>query len=451
MFNTIKNAFKTPDVRKRVLYTLLLIVIFRLGCYITVPNVDTVALSSLSQNGLVGLINTISGGAFSRLSIFAMSITPYITASIVIQLLAMIIPSLEKLTKEGGEEGRNKVNRYTKILTVVLALIEGLGLFFSYRSIFIGAYATSGFERFLTGFVVVLSFMAGTSFLMWLGDQITNKGIGNGISILIFVGIVSGLPTAIQSISEKLLLNGRFSTANLIITLAILVGALILVSGVVFVQQAERKVPVQYSKKVVGRKMMGAQNTHIPLKLAMAGVMPIIFASSFMTFPAMIIQIFKPEIASQSGFLAGLFKLSIATSTTTLANGVKVPIGYVIANALIYLLLIVGFTFFYTYATFNPAEVSSNIKKNGGFIPGIRAGKPTTQYLSSIISKLTWVGGLFLALIAIIPMFARFGALGDLNLAFGGTSILIVVGVALETVQQLESYLVMRHYKGFLN
>lgn len=451
MFNTIKNAFKTPDVRKRVLYTLLLIVIFRLGCYITVPNVDTVALSSLSQNGLVGLINTISGGAFSRLSIFAMSITPYITASIVIQLLAMIIPSLEKLTKEGGEEGRNKVNRYTKILTVVLALIEGLGLFFSYRTIFIGAYATSGFDRFLTGFVVVLSFMAGTSFLMWLGDQITNKGIGNGISILIFVGIVSGLPTAIQSISEKLLLNGRFSTANLIITLAILIGALILVSGVVFVQQAERKVPVQYSKKVVGRKMMGAQNTHIPLKLAMAGVMPIIFASSFMTFPAMIIQIFKPEIASQSGFLAGLFKLSIATSTTTLANGVKVPIGYVIANALIYLLLIVGFTFFYTYATFNPAEVSSNIKKNGGFIPGIRAGKPTTQYLSSIISKLTWVGGLFLALIAIIPMFARFGALGDLNLAFGGTSILIVVGVALETVQQLESYLVMRHYKGFLN
>ena len=451
MFNTIKNALKTPDVRKRVLYTLLLIVIFRLGCYITVPNVDTVALSSLSQNGLVGLINTISGGAFSRLSIFAMSITPYITASIVIQLLAMIIPSLEKLTKEGGEEGRNKVNRYTKILTVVLALIEGLGLFFSYRSIFIGAYATSGFDRFLTGFVVVLSFMAGTSFLMWLGDQITNKGIGNGISILIFVGIVSGLPTAIQSISEKLLLNGRFSTANLIITLAILIGALILVSGVVFVQQAERKVPVQYSKKVVGRKMMGAQNTHIPLKLAMAGVMPIIFASSFMTFPAMIIQIFKPEIASQSGFLAGLFKLSIATSTTTLANGVKVPIGYVIANALIYLLLIVGFTFFYTYATFNPAEVSSNIKKNGGFIPGIRAGKPTTQYLSSIISKLTWVGGLFLALIAIIPMFARFGALGDLNLAFGGTSILIVVGVALETVQQLESYLVMRHYKGFLN
>lgn len=450
MFNTIMNALKTPDVRKRVLYTLLLIVIFRLGCYISVPNVNTVALSSMNQGGLMGLINTISGGAFERLSIFAMSITPYITASIVIQLLAMIVPSLERLTKEGGEEGRNKVNRYTKILTIFLAFIEGLGLFLSYRPYFIGALAESGFERFLTGAIVVVSFMAGTAFLMWLGDQISNKGIGNGISVLIFVGIISRLPGGIQSVFDKLLLYGNFNTTNLIIALGILLGTIILVSGVVFVQQAERKVPVQYSKKVVGRRMVGAQNTHIPLKLAMAGVMPIIFASSFMTFPAMIIQIFKPEIATQSGFLAGLYKLSIATSTTQLTDTLKVPIGYVIANAAIYILLIIGFTFFYTYATFNPAEVSSNIKKNGGFIPGIRAGKPTTQYLSSIISKLTLVGGFFLALIAILPMFARFGALGSLNLAFGGTSILIVVGVALETVQQLESYLVMRHYKGFL-
>lgn len=451
MFNTIKNAFKTPDVRKRVLYTLLLIVIFRLGCYISVPNVDTVLLSNFNQGGFAGLINTISGGAFENLSIFAMSITPYITASIVIQLLGMIIPSLEKLTKEGGEEGRNKVNRYTKILTIFLAFVEGLGLFFSYKGYFIGASSQVPFERFMAGTIVVLSFMAGTAFLMWLGDQISSKGIGNGISILIFVGIVSRLPRGIQKIFDTLLLNGKFSTTNLIITLAILAAAIILVSGVVFVQQAERRVPVQYSKKVVGRKMVGAQNTHIPLKLAMAGVMPIIFASSFMTFPAMIIQIFKPEIATQHGFLAGLFKLSIATSTTKLSTGVPVPWGYVIANALIYIVLIIGFTFFYTYATFNPAEVSSNIKKNGGFVPGIRAGKPTTQYLSSIISKLTLVGGFFLALIAIIPMFARFETLGELNLAFGGTSILIVVGVALETVQQLESYLVMRHYKGFLN
>ncbi|MBR2786661.1 MAG: preprotein translocase subunit SecY [Clostridia bacterium] len=452
MFNTIKNALKTPDVRKRVLYTLLLIVIFRLGCYISVPNVDSQLLSErMSQGGLVGLINTISGGAFQNLSIFAMSITPYITASIVIQLLGMIIPSLEKLTKEGGEEGRNKVNRYTKILTIALALIEGLGLYLSYKPVFVSIAPGTQFTGFLTGAVVVLSFMAGTALLMWLGDQITHKGIGNGISILIFVGIVSRLPYGIQAVFEKLLLYGNFNTTNLIIALGILLGTITLVSGVVFVQQAERKVPVQYSKKVVGRKMMGAQNTHIPLKLAMAGVMPIIFASSFMTFPAMIIKIFKDDIATQSGFLAGLYKLSIATSTTQLAENVPLPWGYVVANAAIYILLIIGFTFFYTYATFNPAEVSSNIKKNGGFIPGIRAGKPTTQYLSSIISKLTLVGGFFLALIAIIPMFARFGELGKLNLAFGGTSILIVVGVALETVQQLESYLVMRHYKGFLN
>ena len=452
MFNTIKNALKTPDVRKRVLYTLLLIVIFRLGCFISVPTVNTFALSSLNQGGITQLINTISGGAFSRFSIFAMSITPYITASIVIQLLAMIIPSLERLTKEGGEEGRNKINKYTKILTIFLAFVEGLGLYLSYKSygIFIGSFSESGFERFLTGAIVVLSFMAGTAFLMWLGEQITNKGIGNGISIIIFVGIVSGLPSAVTML-KNLIFTTPFSTTNLITALGIIMGAVLLITGVVFVQQAERRVPVQYSKRVVGRKMVGAQNTHIPLKLAMAGVMPIIFASSFMTFPAMIIQIFKHDIASQTGFLATLYKLSIATSTSTLttAEGVtsSLPLGYSIANAIIYLLLIVGFTFFYTYATFNPAEVSNNIKKNGGFIPGIRAGKPTTQYLSSIISKLTWFGGLFLAIIAILPMMVRFTSL---DLAFGGTSILIVVGVALETVQQLESQLVMRHYKGFL-
>lgn len=452
MFNTIKNALKTPDVRKRVLYTLLLIVIFRLGCFISVPTVNTFALSSLNQGGITQLINTISGGAFSRFSIFAMSITPYITASIVIQLLAMIIPSLERLTKEGGEEGRNKINKYTKILTIFLAFVEGLGLYLSYKSygIFIGSFSESGFERFLTGAIVVLSFMAGTAFLMWLGEQITNKGIGNGISIIIFVGIVSGLPSAVTML-KNLIFTTPFSTTNLITALGIIIGAVLLITGVVFVQQAERRVPVQYSKRVVGRKMVGAQNTHIPLKLAMAGVMPIIFASSFMTFPAMIIQIFKHDIASQTGFLATLYKLSIATSTSTLttAEGVtsSLPLGYSIANAIIYLLLIVGFTFFYTYATFNPAEVSNNIKKNGGFIPGIRAGKPTTQYLSSIISKLTWFGGLFLAIIAILPMMVRFTSL---DLAFGGTSILIVVGVALETVQQLESQLVMRHYKGFL-
>ena len=437
MFNTIKNALKTPDVRKRLLYTLILVVVFRLGCYITIPGVDTIKLAEYmgsSANGIQGLIDMISGGAFKRLSLFAMSISPYITASIVIQLLGMVIPSLEKLVKEGGEAGRAKINKYTKILTVVLALIEGLGIFLSYRqyNIFVD-------KSFMTGIVVVISLMAGTALLMWLGEQITNKGIGNGISMLIFVGIVAGLPDAIVSIwNNEIFTGGTFTTTGLLTALGVLICAIILITAVVFVQQAERRVPVQYSKKVVGRRMVGAQSTHIPLKLAMAGVMPIIFASSFMTFPAMIIQMFVSDIATQTGFWASVYKFSIATSSSS------VSIGYSIANAVVYLLLIVGFTFFYTYATFNPAEVSNNIKKNGGFIPGIRAGKPTTEYLSKIIARLTWFGGVYLAIIAILPMLARFT---KLDLAFGGTSILIVVGVAIEMIQQLESQLVMRHYK----
>ena len=446
MFKTIRNALKTPDVRKKLLYTLLLIVIFRLGCYITVPGVYTFALSEAfgETNGMAALIDLISGGAFSRFSIFAMSISPYITASIVIQLLSMVIPALERLTKEGGEEGRKKINKYTKILTVFLALIEGLGLYLSYSSS--GIFLET---NFITGATVVISLMAGTALLMWLGDEITNKGIGNGISIIIFVGIIAGLPGAVTSVWDLVMpivtsdpITRQFSTTGLLVALGIIIGAIILIAAVIFVQQAERRVPVQYSKRVVGRKMVGAQNTHIPLKLVMAGVMPIIFASSFLTFPAMIIQMFIPDIASQTGFWSVIYNFSIASSTSS------VGWGYTIANAIVYLLLIVGFTFFYTYATFNPAEVSNNIKRNGGFIPGIRAGKPTTDYLSSIISKLTWFGGLYLAIIAILPMLIRF--IPNINIAFGGTSILIVVGVALETIQQLESQLVMRHYKGFL-
>ena len=439
MFKTLKNAIKTPDVRKKLLYTLLLIVIFRLGCFVTIPGVNSVTLNSImssSSNGLTGLIDIISGGAFSRFSLFAMSINPYITASIVIQLLAMVIPSLERLAKEGGEEGRAKMNSYTKFLTLVLAIVEALGIYFSYRSS--GVFVNTGF---LTGFLVVLSLVAGTAILMWLGEQITAKGVGNGISMIIFIGIIAGFPTIVTTLYGLIVTSAGFSTTGLLLALAIIIGAIILVAGVVFVTEAERKVPVQYAKKVVGRKMYGGQNTHIPIKLVMAGVMPVIFASSFMTFPAMIIPLFNRNIATATGFWAGVYKFSLATSSAA------VPVGYTIANAIVYLLLIIGFTFFYTYATFNPAEVSSNIKKNGGFIPGIRAGKPTTDYLSSIMKKLIWFGGLFLAVIAIIPMLLRFT---NLNFSFGGTTILIVVGVALETVQQLESQLVMRHYKGFL-
>lgn len=440
MLQTIKNAIKTPEVRKRLLYTLLLIVIFRLGCYLTVPGVNSIALAdamSSSASGFGSLINIISGGALSRFTMFAMSISPYITASIVIQLLAMVIPSWERMTKEGGELGRQKLNKYTKYLTVILALVEGLGIYLSYKS-----YGIFVDDTFLTGATVVLSLITGTCLLMWLGDEITSKGIGNGISVIIFVGIISGLPSTAVTLFNLIFTQAGFSTTGLITALGIIIGAIILIAGVVFVQEAERRVPVQYAKKVVGRKMYGGQNTHIPLKLVMAGVMPIIFASSFMTFPAMIISMFNQNIAAETGFWSIIYKFSLATSSSS------VPIGYSIANAIVYLLLIVGFTFFYTYATFNPAEVASNIKKSGGFIPGIRAGKPTSDYLSSIISKIVWFGGFFLSIIAILPMLLRFTSL---DISFGGTSILIVVGVALEVVQQLESQLVMRHYKGFLD
>ena len=440
MFKIIKNALKTPEVRQKLLYTLLLIVLFRFGCYLTVPGVDTFTLAeqmNSATGSVAGLINTISGGAFSRLSIFAMTITPYITSSIVIQLLAMIIPSLEKAVKEGGEAGKEKINKYTKILSLVLSAVEAIGIYLSYSSS--GIFINPGF---LTGLVVVISLMTGTAILMWLGEQITNKGIGNGISMIIFIGIISGLPSGIVTLWNLIMVNGAVNTVGIVTALAVIFGAILLVAGVVFVQQAERKVPVQYAKKVVGRKMYGGQNTHIPLKLAMAGVIPVIFASSFMTFPAMVLQIFASDAINKgTGFLAGLYKFSIATSSSA------VGWGYSLANAIVYFMLIVGFTFFYTYATFNPAEVSSNIKKQGGFIPGVRAGKPTTDYLKSILNKLTVFGSIFLSIIAILPMLLRFTTL---NLSFGGTSILIVVGVALETVQQLESQLMMRHYKGFL-
>ena len=439
MFKTIKNALKTPDIRKKLWYTLLLIILFRLGCYITVPGVDISALNDLmsdSSSSLAGMINLISGGAFAKFSIFAMSITPYITSTIVIQLLGMVIPSLERLTKEGGEDGKQKINKYTKILTIFLAFIEAIGVYLSYKS-----YGVFVNNSFLTGAMIVAGFIAGTSLLMWLGEQITNKGIGNGISLIIFIGIISRLPSVLVTMYNLIITSNGFSTTGFLTAIGIALGALVLVTAVVYMQQAERRVPVQYSKRVVGRKMVGAQNTNIPLKLAMAGVMPIIFASSFLTFPAMIIQIFKTDVASSTGFWATLYKFSIATSSSS------VGWGYTIANALVYLLLIVGFTFFWTYAMTNPAEISANIKKNGGFIPGIRAGKPTTDYLSNVISKITLFGGFYLAVIAILPMLLRFTSL---DITFGGTALLIVVGVAIESIQQLESQLVMRHYKGFL-
>ena len=383
MFKSLTNIFRVQELRDRILYTVMAILVYRIGSHIPTPGIDPAALleflsSAQGGGGLLTIMDLFSGGALFRFSILALGIMPYISASIIMQLLGVVIPALERMQKE-GESGRKKINQYVRYLALVLCIIQSAAMASWIQSINEGAmiYMNPGLGFVL---IVVATATAGTMFLMWLGDQITSKGIGNGISIIIFVGIVAGLPSAITTIWNLIFGAGAFSTTGLLIALAIIIGAIILVAGVVFVQQAERRVPVQYSKRVVGRKMVGAQNTNIPLKLAMAGVMPVIFASSFMTFPAMIIQMFNPNIQEQAGFWNVIYNFSIATSTSSVA------IGYSIANAIVYLLLIVGFTYFYTYATFNPAEVSNNIKKNGGFIPGIRAGKPTTDYLSSIIS-----------------------------------------------------------------
>lgn len=449
MFKTIINAWKVPEVRKRLLFTLLLLVIFRLGTHISVPFVNFETLNTTMQNGqsgVMGLVNLITGGAFSRLSIFALSISPYISASIIIQLLGMLIPSIEVMMKEGGEQAKSKINKLTKIITLILAGLQGTGLYISY------SYAENGglftpivagqLGIILTGIVVVSAFIAGTSFLVWLGEQITNKGIGNGVSLLIFAGIVAGIPNYIVSLITGIMINGQLQVQNLIIAIAMLISVLVLVTSVVYVHIAERKIPIQYARKIVGRKMYGGQNTYIPIKPVMAGVMPVIFASSFVTFPAMIIQIFFANQIGTNSFADKLYTLSIA------ATQPGVGFGYIALHAIIYMILILGFTFFYTLSVFNPAEIATNIKQNGGYIPGVRAGKPTVEYLTNTLVKLTTFGGLFLCAIVLIPMIATMST--GIEIAFGGTSILIIVGVAIETVQQLESQLMMKHYKGFL-
>ncbi len=453
MFKTLANAWRVPELRKKLLYTLLLLAIFRFGAFVTAPGVDVDLLNKINgstSNSIVSTVNIITGGAFSNLSVFAMSISPYITASIVVQLLTFAIPSLERLSKEGGEEGRKKINQYMRYAAVILAAIEAFGIYATYRNqgVFIG-------NGILTPLLFILSLTAGSTFLMWLGDQITSRGIGNGISLLIFAGIVSGIPAAAEYLYELSVVDGVLNVKGLIISIVVIIAAIILVAGVVWVTEAERRVPVQYAKRVVGRKMYGGQNTHIPMKLAMAGVMPVIFAMSFMQLPAMIMQLVNHDIATSTGFWAGVYKVFAFTSvnTGTLIDATTGAFnwsvfGYGMAHIVIYLLLIVGFTFFYTMAmAFNPVEVSNNLKKNGGFIPGIRAGKPTSDYLASILKYITTFGAVFLAIIAILPILVQFAGL---KLSFGGTAILIVVGVALESIKQLEAQMLTRHYKGFL-
>lgn len=436
MFESIKNIFSVKDIRKKLLFTVLILIIFRVGTFITIPGLDKITINEqlgASTNGLTTMINLISGGAFSRLSIFAMTIGPYITASIVLNLLQFVIPSLERLAKE-GETGRKKLNKYTKYLTIAFAIIEGLGLYFTYDA-YLLTPLTYGAGKYLGIFLFIVSLMAGTSLLTWLGDKITEHGIGNGISMIVFFGIVAGLPTTINSLAN---IAGSGFT-GILIFVALMVGLIAVIAGVVFVQKAERRIPVNYAKRVVGRKMYGGQSTHIPIKLAMAGVMPLIFAMSFMSFPGIIISLVT-DVNSLTGFWKGVYTLFTASSSS--------GIWYLIGYAVIYMALIIGFTFIYTMFIVNPVEIANNLKKNGGFIPGIRAGKNTSEYINSVLKHITAVGALFLSAIAILPIILQ--AFTTQNISFSGNSILILVSVGLEVLNTIETQMASRNYSGFL-
>lgn len=422
MFKTLRNAWKIPDLRNRMLYTLLMIFIFRLGTFIPVPGLKSGALQSLlgDGNNLFSLLDAFSGGAFANATIFAMSITPYVNSSIIMQLLTVAIPSLERLAKE-GEEGRKIIAKWTRYVTVILAFIQATGLYFALRNVI----TNQGVGGYIT---LVATFTAGTAFLMWLGEEITDKGVGNGISIIIFAGIVSRIPTMITNI----IANFEAGSLNVWQLIAIVVIAVVMVAFVVFIDNAERRIPVQYAKRMVGRKMYGGQSSHIPIKVAMAGVIPIIFAMSIMTFPSTIMG-FMGYNPSATTFWGKFWRLFTNTSWV-----------YVV----LYFLLIIFFTYFYTAIQFNPIEIANNMKRNGGFVPGIRPGKPTSDYINKILTRITLAGAIFIGIIAIFPMIL--GMIMQVNLSIGGTSMLIVVGVALETVKQIESQMLMRHYKGFL-
>lgn len=419
MFSTLRNAWKIPDLRKKILYTLAMLIVFRLGSAIPVPFINREVLASAfsSEDGLLGFFSLMSGGAFKNFTIFALGISPYITSSIIIQLLTIAIPQLEAMAKE-GEGGRKKLAKYTRYGTVVLALIQAIG--FS-LGLFRPYFTNFGFVQVS---VAVITLTAGTAFLMYLGEKITENGIGNGISLFIFAGIIARLPQATINVVYQLFQG----TLNVVPVIVFLVIALFIIVGVIFIQQGTRKIPVQYAKRVVGRKMYGGQSSHIPLKVNQSGVIPVIFAMSLLMFPITIAS-FWPA----SGFYA--FVKTYLGSTSILYN-------------VLYALLIIGFTYFYTSVTFNPIEVSDNLKKNGGFIPGIRPGRPTTEYLQRSLSRITIVGALFLAFIATVPNVIL--ALSSTSMSFGGTPLLIAVGVSLETMKQIEAQMVMRHYQGFL-
>ena len=414
MLETLRDALKTQEMRKKILFTLVMFLIFRIGSHIPVPGIDKAQIAALiEQISLLGFFDTISGSALTNVSIFAMSITPYINASIIIQLLTVIFPRLEAIAKDD----RKKIVEYTRYLTVVLGFIQAIGLSFGLRSALTDT-------SFMSISIIVLSLTAGTACLMWIGEMITEKGIGNGISLIIFAGIVSRIPGGIAYLIEY----AKQGAMNILFILIFLVLALAAIVFVIIVNQGERRVPVQYAKRVVGRKMYGGQSTHIPIKVNSAGVIPVIFAMSLMFFPGTIASFFPENAVAM--WISQHF---------TFTN-----IGY----KLVYALLILFFTYFYSSITFNPIDVADNIRKNGGFIPGIRPGRPTSEYIMKVMSRITFFGGLFLALIAVLP--AIIMAFGNMNIYFGGTSLLIVVGVAIDTMKQIESNMMMRNYEGFM-
>lgn len=426
MLDTLKNSWKIPDLKKKLLITIGLLLIFRLGSKIPVPGIDPTYFANLINNGgqLFNFIDVIGGGAFKNATIFAMSITPYINASIIMQLLTIAIPKLEQLSKE-GEEGRKKIGQWIRYATVVLAFVQATAITIGLRGALVSGL------NVITFITVTLTLTAGTAFLMWLGEQITEYGIGNGISMLIFAGIVSSGPRGAMYLIENYKLGklgGDF--IGILSILGILVVFVAVITCVVWVNQAERRIPVQYAKRVVGRKVYGGQSTHLPIKVNWAGVIPIIFAMSIMMLPSTIIAFAAPNSASKF---------------VQFMNDWPKHWSY----AVLYALLIVGFTFFYTYVQFNPIELANNMKKNGGFIPGIRPGKPTSDYIAKVLNRITWFGALFLALITIFPYLIGW-ITGVSGVWFAGTSVLILVGVALDTVRQIESQMLMRHYKGFL-
>ncbi len=434
MLETIKNAWSVVEIRKKILFTLFIILVFRMGSVMPVPFVDLASLQSAATNDFFNYLSILTGGGLQYGAIFAMSVTPYINASIILQLLTVAIPYLERLSKE-GEEGRKKIAQITRYATVALALIQGTAYFFYLKNSghLVDSVKGVGAEIF-AAVVIIAAFTAGSALVMWLGEQIDVKGIGNGISIILFSGIISRAPEAFAS-----MWNTGFAGENPkpIPVIAIILIFVLVIGFIVWMTGAERRVPVQYAKRVVGRKQYGGQNSHIPFKVNMSGVMPIIFASSILMLPTMILSFSKT---------AGTVNAKTWEKVLQLFSYQD------LFYAVVYFLLIIGFAYFYAQIQYNPVEIANNIRKNGGSVPGIRPGKPTSDYFAKILSRITLLGALFLSVIAILPIvIGNVGGLAELNIALGGTSVLIMVGVALDTVQNIESQMMMRHYKGFLD